>query len=63
MNTDGLSPAEQESVRLTAYFLWEQDGRPADREVEYWARALEQFERQREYDRMIADGDPDRDRN
>ena len=62
MNTDDLTPAEQENVRLTAYFLWEQDGQPSDREVEYWARALEQFKRQRAYDDMIANGDPDRGR-
>ena len=32
----------EKAVRETAYFLWEQDGRPLGREQEYWFRALEQ---------------------
>ena len=28
------------AVRDTAYFLWEQDGRPEGRGEEYWQRAL-----------------------
>ena len=31
----------EQAVRETAYFLWEQDGRPEGREKEYWFRALE----------------------
>lgn len=31
----------EQAVRETAYFLWEQDGRPEGREQEYWFRALE----------------------
>lgn len=31
----------EHAVRETAYFLWEQDGRPEGREKEYWFRALE----------------------
>lgn len=30
-----------DAVRDTAYFLWEQDGRPEGRADEYWQRALE----------------------
>jgi len=32
----------EQSVRQTAYHLWEHDGRPDGREKEYWFRALEQ---------------------
>lgn len=28
-----------EAIREQAYFLWEQDGRPEGREMEYWQRA------------------------
>jgi hypothetical protein len=50
---------DSEAIRLTAFFLWEQDGRPEGREVEYWLRAIERHRRQREFDRMIADGAED----
>ena len=46
------SPAFERAVRETAYFLWEQDGRPVGREEEYWFRALERTLRERN-----ADGD------
>lgn len=32
-----------ERVRVRAYHLWEQDGRPHGRNEEYWARALEEI--------------------
>jgi len=31
----------EQAVRETAYFLWEQDGRPEGREKDYWFQALE----------------------
>ena len=34
-------------VRATAYFLWDQDGRPHGRADEYWYRALDQHIRAR----------------
>ena len=34
-------------VRATAYFLWDQDGRPHGRSDEYWYRALDQHIRAR----------------
>jgi hypothetical protein len=34
------SPAE-EAIRLEAYFLWEQDGRPDGKADYYWERAVE----------------------
>ncbi len=60
----GLPPHEddafREAVRRTAYFLWEQDGRPHGRHDEYYLRALEQHRREREYDSWLEDG-PDGD--
>jgi hypothetical protein len=50
--------AFREAVRRTAYFLWEQDGRPAGRHEEYYLRALEQHRRERQYDRWLED-DPE----
>lgn len=56
------SPVEDEAferaVRRTAYFLWEQDGCPPGRAMDYWLRAREQHLRQREYDRLLADSEP-----
>lgn len=43
----------ERSVRETAYFLWEQDGRPEGRDQEYWYRALERTPREPEADEMI----------
>lgn len=34
-------------VRATAYFLWEQAGRPAGREDDFWYKALDQHIRAR----------------
>jgi len=47
-----------ERVRDTAYFLWEQDGRPEGRAMEYWLRAKAMHLRQLAYDRWLADGTP-----
>lgn len=53
-------PAEdeafQEAVRKTAYFLWEQDGRPHGRHDEYYLRALDRHRRERKYDQWLEDG-------
>ena len=60
----GLPPYEddafREAVRKTAYFLWEQAGRPDRRHEEYYLRALDQHRREREYDQWLEDG-PDGD--
>ncbi|MBS3847320.1 DUF2934 domain-containing protein [Devosia sp. J2-20] len=50
-----------EAIRLTAYFLWEQDGCPPGRAFEYWLRAKAQHQRQLDYDRWLAQGAPDDD--
>ena len=34
-------PVFEQAVRDTAYFLWENAGRPAGREQEFWFQALE----------------------
>ncbi|MGN6683685.1 MAG: DUF2934 domain-containing protein [Devosia sp.] len=49
-----VDPAFEQAVRETAYFLWEQDGRPEGREQEYWFRALERSLRERGADAAIA---------
>jgi hypothetical protein len=43
-------PQFEQAVRETAYFLWEQDGRPFGREQDYWYRALERTLRERNSD-------------
>ena len=53
------SRISEEAVRRTAFFLWDQDGRPPGRELYYWDRALESHVRQLAYDRWLADGGPD----
>ncbi len=53
---DGEDDAFREAVRKTAYFLWEQDGRPHGRHDEYYLRALTQHRRAREYDQWLEDG-------
>ncbi|MDR3470146.1 MAG: DUF2934 domain-containing protein [Devosia sp.] len=52
------APIDEEAVRRTAFFLWEQDGRPAGRELHYWEQALERHIRQLAYDRWLAEGTP-----
>jgi hypothetical protein len=51
-------PAFELAVRETAYFLWEQDGKPQGREKDYWFRALERTLRERNADRDINNGPP-----
>ena len=47
-----------ERLRQTAYFFWEQDGRPEGRANEYWLRAKEALQREMAYDRWLAEGAP-----
>jgi hypothetical protein len=47
-----------QAVRATAYFLWEQDGRPPGRSFDYWLRAKEIHARQIAYDRWLEEGSP-----
>ncbi|MBD8066742.1 DUF2934 domain-containing protein [Devosia sp. PTR5] len=47
-----------ERIRETAFFLWEQDGHPDGRAMEYWLKAKEMHQRQLAYDRWLADGTP-----
>jgi hypothetical protein len=47
--------AFREAVRKTAYFLWEQDGRPHGRHEEYYLRALDKHRRERRFDEWLKD--------
>ena len=49
---------DEEAVRRTAYFLWEQDGRAEGRDEYHWQKAQEMHRRQRNYDRMLGDNLP-----
>ncbi|HWA20430.1 MAG TPA: DUF2934 domain-containing protein [Devosia sp.] len=53
-NDPWANPQFEQAVRDTAYFLWEQDGRPMGREQDYWFRALERCLRQRQNDEHLA---------
>ena len=46
-------PNFEQAVRETAYFMWEQDGKPGGREQEYWYQALKKHLRQRDADAAI----------
>jgi hypothetical protein len=35
-----------EQIRTRAYYLWEADGRPQNRDWDYWLKAREQLERE-----------------
>lgn len=45
----------EEAVRKTAYFLWEQDGRPHGRHEEYYLRALDIHRRARTFGEWLND--------
>lgn len=45
-------------TRETAYFLWEQDGKPEGKEQEYWFAALERGLRERDCDKQLAQNTP-----
>lgn len=47
-----------DAIRRTAYFLWEQDGRPEGDAEGYWIRAKEAHLRQLAFDQWLADGSP-----
>lgn len=40
-NDPWIDPLFEQRVRDTAYFLWEQDGQPDGKELDYWYAALE----------------------
>jgi hypothetical protein len=52
-STIAPQPLDEEEVRLTAYFLWEADGRPEGQEKHYWWRALEKIARQKANDVVL----------
>lgn len=46
----------EQSVRKTAYHLWEDDGRPFGKEKDYWFLAIEKLMAERADDKASADG-------
>jgi hypothetical protein len=52
------NPELAQAVRATAYFLWEQGGRPEGQAFEYWVRAKEIHLRELAYDRWLSEGSP-----
>lgn len=57
---DDLEDADfWEDVRLTAYFLWEQDGCPHSLHEQYWLRAIDIHRRRRDYETLLEDGPRD----
>ncbi|MDB5542192.1 MAG: hypothetical protein JWQ89_3919 [Devosia sp.] len=56
---DGVSlppdPSIEQSIRDTAYYLWENDGRPEGRDDEYWHRAREAWLGQQTLDSAFED--------
>jgi hypothetical protein len=47
-----------DAVRDTAYFLWEEAGRPDNRADEFWYRALDIHFRSRAYQEWLRQGKP-----
>jgi len=47
-----------DAVRDTAYFLWEEAGRPDGRADEFWYRALDIHFRSRAYQEWLRQGKP-----
>lgn len=47
-----------DAIRRTAYFFWEQDGRPEGRAQHYWLLAKQAHLRQLAFDRWLAEGSP-----
>jgi len=43
-----------ESIRVRAYFLWEQAGRPAGGDMGFWEEARRQVEREREQEASLS---------
>lgn len=39
MSTKVIAGPSEQAIREHAYFLWEQNGRPAGRELEFWSHA------------------------
>ena len=55
-------PLDEEEVRTTAYFLWEQDGRPEGQNDHYWWAALEKIARQKSSDALLTNTESSADR-
>jgi hypothetical protein len=49
---------DEDEIRRTAYFLWEQDGRPLGQDDHYWWAALEKIARTRSSDCLLRNSEP-----
>jgi hypothetical protein len=47
-------PADESAVREQAYLLWEREGRPAGREMEFWTRAEVALAEETQVDRLVS---------
>lgn len=47
---------DEDAIRLTAYFLWDQEGRSDRNPEDYWQRALELHRRAKAFDRELSVG-------
>lgn len=56
MSGRGDKTIDDEAVRRTAYFMWEQDGRPHGGAERYWFRALEKHRNEKTYDSWLDEG-------
>ncbi len=50
-----MDPAVEERIRARAYEIWEEEGRPAGRDVEHWIRAVLELARDGSL-RLLPDG-------
>ncbi len=52
-SVDEEDEAFRQAVRRTAYFIWEQEGRPEGAQDHCYLRALEMHRRHRDYDEWL----------
>jgi len=51
--TPETTPTDHEAIAGLAYALWEQDGRQSNRDLDYWLRAEQQFQAQRNQNALV----------
>ncbi len=54
--TSEFDAEQAEAIRRSAYFFWEQAGRPDGNADYYWTLAEDAHRRQADYDRWLAEG-------
>jgi hypothetical protein len=50
-----MDPALEDDIRIRAYQIWEEEGRPSGRDVEHWIRAVLELARDGKL-RLLPDG-------